>query len=246
MADTDEIATLRFDGKTFKFPFAGLFRRHTPQERSALAASIREHKVLGRVVTYDSTTHGKRCVIDGQTRLEIAGQIGLVTVPVHHRGELSDERAGREATALNLARRHLSPEEQEAYRLGRNRDIVADRLDGDSLGVIAERHGLSRESVRKILEEAGVNHLTPERVTGADGKSYSSAGTRTVDPRVRAARRIAAALGDLLERDGVWLAKFHQKCRAHRLDDDTERLFRAVLADLAADSASAFAHPPEA
>src|SRR5262245_6244437 len=121
-----EIPEIRFDGKTYRLPFVSLFRRHTPDERAALAADIAELGVLNRIVTYDSDTWGQRCVIDGNTRLEIAVAQGRSAIPTHHRGRLPDTRAEREAISLNLARRHLSAEEMAIYRQKRNADIIAD------------------------------------------------------------------------------------------------------------------------
>ena len=51
-----------------------------------------------RVLTYDSSTWGRRCVIDGASRLELAAAIATdetthLAVPVQHLGDLTDDAA---------------------------------------------------------------------------------------------------------------------------------------------------------
>jgi hypothetical protein len=175
MPAPDELPVVRLDGLAYRLPFAHLFRPHTALERERLHASIAERGVLMRVLTYDSPTHGNRCVIDGATRLEIAAALGRA-VPIQHRGPLTDEVAHELALTLNADRRHLTPAEQQAVRAERIARVAEARARGESLRTIAEREDISREQVRRDLEDAagvtGVTPAGPERVRGADGKSY--------------------------------------------------------------------------
>jgi hypothetical protein len=182
-ADPPDIPTVRLDGATYRFVFAALFRPHTPAERGRLLASIRRHGVRVRVLTYDSPTWGRRCVVDGASRLELAAEIATdeathLTVPVQHLGDLTDDAARELALTLNADRRHLTPEEQQAARRDRIRRVVEGRADGDSLRTIAAREGVSEKQVREDLKAAGAEGSAPDRVHGADGKSYPTAAPR--------------------------------------------------------------------
>ena len=239
----DDVPELRHDGVTYRLPFRHLFRRHTPAERTGLVTSVTALGVLVRVVTYDSNRWGPRCVIDGGTRLKIAAELQRV-VPVHHRGRLDDARAEREAVSLNTDRRQLTPDEVAAYRAQRNADICADRIEGDSFQIIADRFGLTRQTVFDICEAAGVSRLTPERVTGADGKSYPSAsgrkGEHTPEQFLARAQRavhaLRAALDALLA--GFLADRLRVILTRHDTDVETLALFEAVIADLAAEIAA--------
>jgi hypothetical protein len=46
------------------------------------------------------------------------------------------------------------------------------RQEGMSYRQIGERLGVSHEAARQDVGRAGVNDLTPETVTGRDGKTY--------------------------------------------------------------------------
>ncbi|MDY3554796.1 hypothetical protein R5W24_003925 [Gemmata sp. JC717] len=190
---TEPIPALRFGNVTYHFPFARLIRSHTAQERDELAASIRAHKrVLVRVVTYDSPAWGERCVIDGAARLELAAELGI-DVPVQHRGPLGDEAARAECLALNVDRRHLTPEERQAVRASRVERVRAARDDGRSLREIARAEGVSPTQVARDLADAahaGVTPVTPEsRVAGVTWVTPESrvAGVTGVTPESRVA-----------------------------------------------------------
>jgi hypothetical protein len=178
------VPTVRLDGATYRFVFAALFRRHTPAERARLEASIRRHGVRVRVLTYDSPTWGRRCVVDGASRLELAAEIANdeathLSIPVQHLGDLTDDAARELALTLNADRRHLTPEEQRAARCERIERVTAARAEGDSLRMIAEREGVSEKQVREDLRAAGAEGSAPERVRGADGKSYPATAPRS-------------------------------------------------------------------
>jgi hypothetical protein len=185
MIATAEIPEIRFDGKTYRLPFAHLLRPLTPAEFAGLDASIAKRRVLERITTYDSRTFGQRCVINGASRLRIAADRGLSAIPTCHRGEICDEEAHEQALELNTVGRHLSPSEIAELRQKRNAEIVEARDEGhESLRTIAARFHLSEKMIRKILEEAGADRSAPETITGADGKTYSARRTENAAGRV--------------------------------------------------------------
>lgn len=230
-----EVPTVRLNGLPFRLPFAGLFRPHSDSERIALVDSIRRHRVTVRVITYDSLKYGKRCVIDGATRLSIAAELGLWAVPVHHRGDLTDDEARELAVSLNADRRHLTPEEQAAARAKRNAEIIQSAETGDSLRTLADRYGLNHSTIDKILQAAGFDRSeVRKRVKGRDGKSYAAAGKKRVRPPVsplELARRSADALREAL--DQVLAGELAPRLR-HLLDRHQAEPSNPPLAFLAA------------
>lgn len=234
-ATETELPTLRHAGLTYRLPFASELPSLPPDARAELRDSIERKGVMVRVETYDSLTHGKRCLLDGRERLTLAEDLGI-SVPICHRGLLTDEDAHERFLALNLARRHLSEEELIEARQHRNSQIIADRAAGDSLREIAKRFGLHHETVSRILEaavKAGVALATPHRVNGTDGKSYPASMSRPLpDPVIVAGRQICRfrdAIETLLATP--FAARINAICVSHKLEPQT---LTAVLADLAA------------
>ena len=84
-----DMPMIRLGNIIYRLPFTHLFREHTPAERERIVESIREHGIQVRVLTYDSPVHGRRCVIDGATRLAIAVELSLAAVPVQQPAEPS-------------------------------------------------------------------------------------------------------------------------------------------------------------
>lgn len=101
---TELLQTVVFGGLTYRLPFAGLTGEPSANELIELRRSIQEHGVRVRVMTYNSPTHGQRCVIDGAWRLRIAAQLGLAAIPVQA-CEATDEEAEQLAYELNRARK---------------------------------------------------------------------------------------------------------------------------------------------
>jgi|SRR5579883_778065 len=187
--DTD-CPTLRFGGVLYRIPFSHLFRAHTEAEKAGLVASIREHGVQVRILTYDSEQHGVRCIIDGATRLAIAAELGLSAIAAQHRGRISDDEAEALAQTLNRDRRHLTLEEQQQQRRERVKRVAAARAAGESTRVISQKEGVSQMQVRRDLAEVGETGVSPDaksespasegeteavfpdRIVGTDGKRY--------------------------------------------------------------------------
>lgn len=70
------------------------------------------------------------------------------------------------AIALNVARRQLSAEDRRAL-------VVKLRALGKSEREIGKALGVSNATVHRDLE-AGASNVAPDRITGADGKSYAA------------------------------------------------------------------------
>jgi ParB-like chromosome segregation protein Spo0J len=136
-------------------PFAPL----DPVIEAALRASIERFGVIVPVV---QDQHGR--VLDGNHRARIAGELG-VAYAVDNRNVKDDAEAAELARTLNEDRRQLTPEQRRGV-------VAALREAGHSTRAIAGAVGVSNKTVHKDL--AGVTSVTPERVKGADGKTYPS------------------------------------------------------------------------
>ena len=138
----------------------------TPEEYAALKADIVEHGVLVPIVV-DAETGA---IVDGHHRSrawnELRGRRGRdPRLPREVRHYRDDSERIAHVLALNLYRRHLSRE--------RRAELVATlRETGWSLRRIGKVIGADPETVRRDL--VGVAFATPDRVEGADGKSYSA------------------------------------------------------------------------
>jgi SAM-dependent methyltransferase len=148
-----------------------LFPPLDPAAHAALWASIERHGVLVPVV---KDQHGR--ILDGHNRARIADELGI-DYPTNRVTVTDDEHAYELAGTLNLARRHLDAAQR--------RRLAADlRAEGHSLRAIGRALGVSKSQVQNDLDEVSSSgHLPPERVTGADGKSYpATRPARTVEP----------------------------------------------------------------
>lgn len=131
----------------------------TVEQRDLLRQSIKENGVLEPVV-FDEDGE----ILDGHHRVEIAEELGIE----YPRRVIDDlDRPGKHMYALtvNVARRQL---DQSA----RGSLVAQMRIRGMSIRTIAQALGVSRETVRRDL--AGDTSVSPETVTGADGKSYAA------------------------------------------------------------------------
>lgn len=162
--------TIKHQGKTYRLPFADLFRPLNESERSRLEESIEKHGVRHPVIVYAGNL-----VIDGGNRLEIGAEFDL-DVPIVDVGDYGAEAARELAITLNRDRRHLTPDEQQAARAERIERVAEKRAEGKSLRAIAEEEGVSAPQILADIKEAGVKGLTPEpdKVVGKDGKRQSS------------------------------------------------------------------------
>lgn len=128
--------TIHTNSKTYTCPFYDLMPPLTAEEHAELAADIKEHGVTVAVVVTDDDE-----VIDGHNRLEIAAELGLVSVPVEILSGLTLAQKRQRAVDLNLHRRHMTRQQKQ--------EIIARRLKEDP-----------SQSDREIAAVVGVEHKT--------------------------------------------------------------------------------------
>lgn len=162
-----------------------------PLEYEALKADIRARGIQV-AVEFDESGN----VLDGHTRLQIAGELGLTSFPRVVRAGLSEAEKQEHALALNLSRRHLTRDQ-------RRQVVVTLRGRGWSSRRIAAVTGISAPTVLRDLRAAGVSDVTtdhPTQVQGADGKTYRARKKTSVvvstDHQQRLAQEALHALGD--------------------------------------------------
>jgi len=103
-------------------------------------------------------------ILDGHHRFRICEEEGIREYPFIIRAGLTEEQKRAHVLTLNHDRRHLTAEERDEL-------LRADREAGMSLRMVAEKHGVSHQTVANAA--AGVKSLTPDaKVKGKDGKSY--------------------------------------------------------------------------
>ncbi len=101
-------------------------------------------------------------VLDGHHRISACEEIGIKDYPIVVRIGLSEEEKVEHVLSLNLNRRHLTADQRQQV-------VVNLREQGWSLRRIGEKLDVSYKTVERDL---AVTNVTPERVTGKDGKSY--------------------------------------------------------------------------
>lgn len=132
----------------------------SPEEYEALKADIAVHGVQ---VPVELDELGN--ILDGHHRVAICQELGIRDYPTIVRAGLSEDEKITHALRLNLLRRHLTREQR--------RDLVLDlRQRGWSLRRIAETLQVAHPTVLRDLAGAGGTNVPPDRVRGADGRSY--------------------------------------------------------------------------
>lgn len=132
-----------------------------------MVADIKEHGVInGRKVTlYEDK------VLDGwqiyTACLKAGHKPDFTYVPRH----LTAEQFVR---IVNDNRRHESAEAAARRVKQRRERVVAARAEGKSTTQIAEEEGVSQPTIVRDLQAAGYTPEYPEKVTGKDGKTYST------------------------------------------------------------------------
>ena len=178
---------IQIGDRTYHLLFPDLLRPLNAAELDSLRTSIRERGVCVPVVIDESGG-----IIDGGNRATLAAELGLDSIPTQLVVGLDDSQKVQLAYQLNETRRQLSQADREEARKNRDRRlarIAAARAEGQSLRAIAETEGVSEKQVRADIKElqdpetphsddesAGADHsapaLSPEKVTGKDGKGY--------------------------------------------------------------------------
>jgi len=127
------------------------------EEYQNLKADIAERGVM---VPIEIDEDGN--ILDGYHRIKICDELGL-NYPVIKRQGWTEEQKIQHALSLNLNRRHLSDDQMAA--------LVSDlRMKGYSIRKIAKMTDIPQTSVYRKL--TGVPDGTPDRIEGADGKTY--------------------------------------------------------------------------
>ena len=133
----------------------------TPEEYSALEASILEHGILSPVITDEAGV-----ILDGHHRSRIAAEHSLSCPKQIVYGKTDTEKRTM-ALSMNLDRRHLNREQKRA--------LVAESVKADPQmadNVHAKRTGSSDKTVTSIREELEATSEIPkfDKTIGADGK----------------------------------------------------------------------------
>lgn len=137
-----------------------LLPRLSDEEYDALKNDIAENGVR---VPIDVDEDGT--ILDGHHRAWITADLGI-DCPRRVVSGLSDEQKRTHAVAVNVHRRSLSREQR--------REVVGKlRADGMSLPRIAQAVGISVGTAHADAQAFNPDSL-PDRVTGADGKSYAA------------------------------------------------------------------------
>jgi phage N-6-adenine-methyltransferase len=140
-----------------------LFPNLTADEMDALAADI---KARGVQVPVEVDEDGH--ILDGHHRVMIADSLGVDYPKVVRAGWTEPEKLAQ-VVALNAHRRHLTTVER--------REVIAKlRAQGASTRSIAKAVGVGKSTVAR--EVSPVPFGTPDRIAGADGKSYPAPAPR--------------------------------------------------------------------
>lgn len=157
----------------------------TPDEYEGLVSDIAIHGVQ---VPVELDEEGD--VLDGHHRLRACAELGIRDYPSIIRYGLSEEEKVEHIVALNSARRHLTRQQRRelAVELGAR---------GWSTRRIASALGVTQPTVRADLEHPGERNLSPDKVTGADGKSYPARRPAVIATSQAERRGALDALKDL-------------------------------------------------
>lgn len=219
----DQAACPRLDygGRVFYFPWRGMVRDLTAAEKKRLRAEVRADGVLNPVIVDEFDN-----VIDGDNRLHIAFDFltPIAEIPFCVLAGKSLEWKADRALKLNLARRHLTPEEQQKALDERAERKKADRK---STRAHAKDEGVSqktaqRDAVREVSPPDSPETQSPESenakleidgtfgtVTGLDGKQYPARKATPEAPKTCPRDSLKAAV--LHRLDGVPLRELEGK-----------------------------------
>src|SRR5262249_55122016 len=128
-------------------------------------------------------------IIEGKHRVKAAKELGLNYVPTRPDTvkRRTPEGYRKLMLSLNLARRHLTLEEQQALRGTRIKRVAEKRKAGKSLRDIANTEGVSLGQVQRDVATAKAT-VSPDTVEPKDGQVKGQDGkTRTAKPKRRPA-----------------------------------------------------------
>lgn len=190
----------------------------TPEEYTALEASILEHGILSPVITDEAGV-----ILDGHHRSKIASEHGISCPKQIVYGKTDTEKRTM-ALSLNLDRRHLNREQKRA--------LVAESVKADP-GLTAREHarrtGVHHTTVgtiRSELEANGEISHSVERVT-ADGKpapgvkpaAPANVNTETGEIEAEPVKPRRRPINDLLREAGAELDRAVERINRLAQDD---------------------------
>lgn len=171
----------------------------------------------GVLVPVEVDEHGH--ILDGHHRVSICEDLGIRNYPRVVRSGLTETDKIAHAVALNLSRRHLTPD-------ARAKAVAALRAQGWSTRRISSQTGISQSTVVRDLHSRDPGG-SPQAVIGSDGKTYSPRRPRPI-PSVYAstAREQQRAQTALTALGNTAPAKVLDLRRAERLTRDARSAAR--------------------
>jgi hypothetical protein len=185
------LPTFSIGGERYLCPYWDLLPPLSESEREELRTSIQESGIQSPIILSPEREGLVARVVDGYHRLLLAVELGLPKVPTKYltappvpgkptsAARLTPEAEREMALTLNLARRHLSPEQRRAL-------VQKLRAQGMSQRAIAQTVGVDVSTINRDLRGtiSGVAFATPEMpstptqpatIKGRDGKEYPAA-----------------------------------------------------------------------
>jgi hypothetical protein len=179
--DLEGVKTISFREQDYYCPYLKLVRQLNASERRQLRGGIeREGRILDPL-TVSVRGDGRRVLLDGHNRLEMADEMGLPEdkVPLDLRTGMTREQEAKLAVQRNAERRQLTKDDiaKAKDRLTKQVERILKDRNGDiSDRAVAEELGTTHKTVgkvRKKLEEVDTVP-TREKRTGKDGKKQSA------------------------------------------------------------------------
>lgn len=140
--------------------YKGIIPRPTAEEYDALKQNIREEGVRVSLIV-----NSKNVLLDGYTRYQIAGELGIKDIPVETRSFKSQSDEIAFIISLNLNRRHLNTAQKAEIGLlildaerekAKKRMLAGKKIDpnqnsdqGMAADIAASRVGVSRDTIHK-------------------------------------------------------------------------------------------------
>jgi ParB-like chromosome segregation protein Spo0J len=137
-------------GISYALPFAKLLPPLTEARYAELRADVAVNRVQQAIVTATTRLWG-RIIVDGGHRALIAEEL-ILDPPVVTLGDISEADAKQRCLALNLKRRHMTLDEQQAARQGRIARVGALADQGKTVREIAEIEQVSKSQVGRDLQ----------------------------------------------------------------------------------------------
>lgn len=167
MADVKKVV---LGGRTYLLPFEGLIPFEEHQVRELRQAIKDTGEVVVPIVCWkEKRLERSDTVVEGATRVRLAAELGLKSIPTILRSFESEEDARAECDRLNLDRRHLTTLQLHGERLARKERVAVALANGKSQRQIAKEEGTSRVQIQRDIEEINAEKETPQVETGPPG-----------------------------------------------------------------------------